>query len=90
MRTARPVFLILMIVVVVVSAIGVVYAKYSSRKHFVELQTLHAEQERLDVEWGRLQLEEAALASQSKVENTARGRLGLHLPLVDEVVVIRR
>jgi cell division protein FtsL len=79
-----------LVVVVVSSAIGVVYAKYASRKHFVELQSLYAQQELLDVEWGRLQLEEAALASQPKIEHTARGRLNMHLPDMEEIIVIKR
>jgi cell division protein FtsL len=75
---------------IVTSGIGVVYAKYLSRKHFVELQALQAEAEDLGVEWGRLQLEESTLATHAKVESTARGRLGMHLPRIDEVKVIRR
>ena len=75
---------------IVASGIGVVYAKYLSRKYFVELQTLQAEAESLDVDWGRLQLEESTLATHAKVERTARGRLGMHLPRIDEVMVIRR
>lgn len=74
----------------VISGIGVVYAKYLSRKYFVELQALQAEAESSEVEWGRLQLEESTLATHAKVENIARGRLGMHLPRIDEVMVIRR
>jgi cell division protein FtsL len=67
-----------------------VYTKYLSRKYFVELQALQAEAESLGVEWGRLQLEESTLATHAKVESTARGRLGMHLPRIEEVRVIRR
>jgi cell division protein FtsL len=74
---------------VIFSSIGVVYAKYLSRKNFVALQELQSERERIEVEWGRLQLEESTLATHAKVESTARGRLGMHLPLIDEVVVIK-
>ena len=75
---------------VVLSAIGVVYSKYLSRRDFVALQELQAEQERLGVEWGRLQLEESTLATDSQVEQRARDRLQMHLPDMNEVVVIRR
>ena len=75
---------------IVASGIGVVYAKYLSRKYFVELQALQSETEGLDVDWGRLQLEESTLATHAKVETTARGRLDMHLPRIDEVMVIRR
>ena len=66
------------------------HAKYLSRKHFVSLQELQTEREHIAIEWGRLQLEESTLATHSKVENTARGRLGMRLPHIDEIVVIRR
>ena len=90
MSRAQLGLLILLGFAVIASGIGVVYAKYLSRKHFVTLQELHAEKERIDIEWGRLQLEESTLATHAKVERTARGRLDMHLPRVDEVVVIRR
>ncbi|MBT3014844.1 MAG: cell division protein FtsL [gamma proteobacterium symbiont of Clathrolucina costata] len=75
---------------VLASAIAVVYSKYLSRKHFVVLQELQAERERIGIEWGRLQLEESTLATHSEVEKRARDRLKMHLPQFDEVVVIRR
>ncbi|MFC1310979.1 MAG: cell division protein FtsL [gamma proteobacterium symbiont of Ctena orbiculata] len=75
---------------VLASATAVVYSKYLSRKHFVVLQELQAERERIGIEWGRLQLEESTLATHSEVEKRARDRLKMHLPQFDEVVVIRR
>jgi cell division protein FtsL len=80
----------LLLAAVVTSAIAVVYSKYLSRKHFVVLQELQAEKERIGIEWGRLQLEESTLATYSEVEKRARDRLKMHLPKFDEVVVIRR
>jgi cell division protein FtsL len=80
----------LLLAVVLTSAIAVVYSKYLSRKHFVVLQELQAERERIGIEWGRLQLEESTLATHSEVEKRARDRLKMHLPKFDEVVVIRR
>ena len=44
---------------VMVSAIAAVYAKHKSRKLFVELQTLTAERDRLEMDWGRLQIEQS-------------------------------
>jgi cell division protein FtsL len=80
----------LLIMAVLASAIAVVYSKYLSRKHFVALQELQAEKERISIEWGRLQLEESTLATHSEVEKRARDGLKMHLPQFDEVVVIRR
>ncbi len=88
-RTGNILF-VLLVLAVLASAIAVVYSKYLSRKHFVVLQELQAEKERIGIEWGRLQLEESTLATHSEVEKQARDRLKMHLPQFDEVVVIRR
>ena len=90
MSRARLSLLLLLMLTVIASGIGVVYVKYLSRKNFVALQALQMEREQIGIEWGRLQLEESTLATHSKVESTARGRLGMHLPRIDEVMVIRR
>ena len=89
MNKAQVGMLVVLGLAVVISGVGVVYTKYLSRKNFVALQDLQAERERIVVEWGRLQLEESTLATHAKVESTARGRLGMHLPQIDEVVVIK-
>lgn len=90
MNSPRLWIVSVLMVAVVLSAIGVVYSKYLSRRDFVVLQELQAEQERLGVEWGRLQLEESTLATDSQVEQRARDRLQMHLPDMNDVVVIRR
>ncbi len=90
MNPARNWIVAALLLAVMGSAIGVVYSKYLSRRHFVALQELQAERERLGVEWGRLQLEESTLATHSQVEQRARDSLQMHLPGTDEVVVIRR
>lgn len=73
---------------VVASGVGVVYAKYLSRTEFILLQALRAERDALEVQWGRLRLEEAALTTQPRVEEQARRLLGMHLPRNGDVRVI--
>ena len=75
---------------VLLSGIGVVYAKYLSRQHFVELELLRKEWEQIEIEWGRLQLEQSTLSTHGRVEKTARGRLDMHIPAPQEVIVIKR
>jgi cell division protein FtsL len=82
--------LLLLTLAVLLTATGVVYAKYASRRHFVELEQLRAERDRSNVEWGRLQLEQSAWGTHSRVERIARQQLGMHLPSSSEVVVIRQ
>jgi len=75
---------------VVASGVGVVYAKYLSRSQFVELQRVRAQRDQVDVRWRRLQLEESALATYSRVEANARGKLQMRIPRPGEVVVVRK
>ena len=86
----QPWIVAITLLAVVASGIGVVYVKYLSRKHFVQLEGLRLEREKLDVEWGRLQLEVGSVATHSRVERAARKRLQMSLPGVDEVVVVGR
>ena len=74
---------------VVASATGVVYAKYASRINFAELESIRTKQDAVDVEWGRLQLEQSTWATHGRVEKMARERLNMRIPLVEEVKVIR-
>ncbi|MCF7984414.1 MAG: cell division protein FtsL [Thiohalocapsa sp.] len=70
------------------SGVAVVYVKYLTRLEFGVLQQVRAERDDLDVEWGRLQIEEAALTSHTRVEENARRKLDMYLPQGGEVRVV--
>ncbi len=72
------------------TALGVVWTRHESRSHFVELQALNAERDELNIEWGRLQLEQATWAEASRIERLARDELNMQTPAQDDVVVIVR
>lgn len=74
---------------VLVSALGVVYAKHESRKLFIELQALQNKQDDMDVDWDRLQLEQSTWATHGRIERIARTKLDMHMPLPNEIVIIR-
>ena len=88
MKWARALLVGFLGVSVVSSGIAVVYVKYLSRKHFVEMQGLRAERDRIDVEWGRLQIEEAALSSQARLEAQARKLLSMRMPAPEGVALL--
>lgn len=75
-------------VVAFLTALAVVVSKHESRKHFVELQTLERERDRLNVEWNQLQLEEGAWSTQARIETVARRQLDMHVPAAGEFKVI--
>jgi cell division protein FtsL len=73
---------------VIVSAVGVVQTKHQARQLFVELESLNRERDRLQVDWGRLRLEESTLGSHSQIETVARERLSLALPGAEQIIMI--
>jgi cell division protein FtsL len=75
---------------VVVSGLVVVEAKHESRQQFAELQELEREADRLQVDWGRLTLEQSAFATHGRIESLARGELELVEPRLDQLKVVER
>ena len=80
---------LLLLVAVVASAIGVIYVKHQNRKLFIELEQQRKEQDQLDVDWGRLQLEQSTWATHGRIEDIARRKLDMRLPNENEVVIVR-
>jgi cell division protein FtsL len=87
--SARPATVFLLVLGIMVTCIGVVYARHEGRKQFVELQSLVYGKDRMDVEWGQLQLEQSTLTTQGQVEHAARSRLGMISPVPDQVVILK-
>ena len=73
----------------VASAIGVVYARHQHRLQFVALDKLTKVRDELNIDFGRLQLEQATWAESNRIDQVARNRLGMVFPQADEIVVIR-
>ena len=78
-----------LVIAVVMSALGVVYAKHQSRKLFVELNALETERDHLNVEWGQLQLELNTWAEHGRIENKARKNLGMTGIEHDKVIFVK-
>jgi cell division protein FtsL len=81
---------LVLLLATVATAIGVVYARHEGRLAFVELTRLVNERDDLEIEFGRLQLEQATWADNNRIEQIARGTLGMVSTVPAETVVIRR
>ena len=81
--------LMLALGMVIGSALAVIYAKHQSRLLFADLQQLQTERDQLNIEWGRLQLEQSAWATHSRVEKLARERLNMKVPDPEKVVIVK-
>ena len=73
----------------IASAIGVVYARHRHRVLFDEVTWLERARDELNVEFGRLQLEQATVAEATRVDQVARVRLGMKFPEAADIVVVR-
>jgi len=89
MSTARNLLMTILVVVLMLSAIAVIYSKYQSRLVFMEIQKKEKELDDYEVEWGRLQLELTTLTEENRVEIEARNRLMLTLPAQDKIIYIK-
>ena len=73
----------------VASGVWVVRAKHEARQLFIELEELNREQDRLQIDWGRLQLEQSTWATHSRIEALARDKLHLTDPTDEQLVVVQ-
>lgn len=87
-RIGELLIAVLVASLVVASGLSVVEAEHRSRQLFAELEELHREQDRLQVDWGRLRLEESTWATQPRIESVARDKLHLAEPTDRQIVVI--
>ncbi len=87
--TAR-LLLAALIVANVVSAIGVVFARHEHRQLFIALTGLEHARDDLNIEFGRLQLEQATWAESNRIDQVAREKLGMKFPETSDIVVVRQ
>lgn len=73
-----------------VSALAKVYTVHAGRAAFTELQRKYTERDAMNIEWGQLQIEEAAWSTHSRIERIAATQLSMRLPEPDEVVIVQR
>lgn len=73
---------------VVASGVSVVAVEHRSRQLFIQAEALRGEADRLQIHWGRLQIEQGTLATHSLIEKVARRELQLTEPSADQLVVV--
>lgn len=87
--SARQFLFALLVAATMASAIAVVHSRHQHRQLFVELSRLEHERDELNIEFGRLQLEQATWAETNRIEQIARSRLGMQPPQGDTLVVVK-
>lgn len=74
--------------ILMASALAVVQVQNVSRQQFMQMETLKRETRDLDVDWGKVQIEQSTLADPKRVAELAKSELGLILPPLDKVWLV--
>ena len=88
-RKLLPLVVPLLWLAVLGSAVQVIYARYKARELFVRLEKLNAQRDSLEIDWGRLQLEQSYWSSNAFVERVANAKLQMSLPQTRDVRIVR-
>ena len=82
-------WVLLLILLIVINGVAVVYTSHVTRKLITQWDQLLQEQDRLDIEWRNLLLEEQSQSEHSRVTRMATKELNMSRPLPKEEVIIR-
>ena len=85
----RYFILSILVVAVLGTGIAVVYARQEHRQAYVQLTRLLRERDEINIEFSRLQLEQATWAETNRIEQVATQRLGMAFPQAAELVVVK-
>ncbi|MBU2807301.1 cell division protein FtsL [Acidithiobacillus ferrooxidans F221] len=80
---------IILALLITASLFGIVAARQNTRNQFIALQEAQAKHFALDNRWGQLELEQATLASNARVGDIARQKLGLSAPKSNQIIMVR-
>ncbi len=86
--SGKILLILILLIITFVSAVSVVYVKHYNRKLFVELQQLEKQRDDMEVEWGKLQLEQNTWATHARIERIAREQLQMITPQNQDVIYI--
>lgn len=86
--TPRLLIVSALVVLLLASSVSLVYVQHMRRGLFMTLKELEHDRDRMDVEWGQLQLEASTWAAQDRIETLAVEKLGFRAPAPASVVVV--
>lgn len=79
---------VFVVITVVVLSLVVINLRHHSRLLVTELQQLKSERDSMNIEWGKLLLEEGAWSQHQRIEVTAKTKLGMALPSRNQLVIV--
>ena len=90
MKAIGALCLMLMLVAMLASALGVVWTRHESRVLFVKLTALQNQRDELNIEYGKLELEQATWGEPRRIDQEARTKLGMVTPQPQDIQLVRR
>jgi len=79
----------ILLLAAVASALGVVWTRHESRVLFVQLTALQNQRDASNIEYGRLELEQATYAEPRRIDDEARQKLGMVEPRPQDIRLLR-
>jgi cell division protein FtsL len=76
-------------ILILLTAVGVIWSKHQSRTAFIALQRLQNDRDRLDIAWGQLKLEQSYWSTPGRVEQVAHSQLKMIVPVPTEVRIVQ-
>jgi cell division protein FtsL len=76
-------------VAVFLSAIALIDARHQNRVLFEQLEQLHQERDQLNIDWGRLLLEQSTWSTHAYIEQSATQKLDMGIPADPRVLVVK-
>ena len=86
--SSRTLGMLLLMMVLLASALSIVYVKALERNLFSELQGLQQTRDNLRTEWGQLLLEQNTWAAPVRIQNIAQQQLGMIVPAAKDVMTV--
>ena len=81
-------WVIVLLAVVFVSSLAKVWVVHLNRTTFTAVQVAQALRDEMNIEWGRLQIEQAAWSTHARIEQVAAERLSMRVPDPDAIVIV--
>jgi len=81
-------FNLFLVVVLVICALGVVTLQHETRARNMALENENNIARELQIEWGKLQLEQSTLIARRQIEHAARTQLKMTVPTADRIQII--
>ncbi len=89
MKVIAVLITLAILLAVLTTAIGVVWTQHESRVLFVKLTALQNQRDELNIEYGKLELEQATYAEPRRIDDEARQKLGMIDPPPQDIRLLR-